>query len=252
MIRYGLIGFPLTHSGSIEWFTEKLSGEGKSVYRYVNFPLSSLEEFPQVIRNNPYLIGLNVTMPYKVSIIHWLEELDELAQAVGAVNTILIQREKGNVHLKGYNTDVEGFLNSSDFSLHRSALILGTGGAAKAVAYALSRLGIQHHFVSRNPRTAFDLSYSELTDKTIKENTLIINATPLGMNPAAGIPEIPYYCLTKAHFLYDLVYNPPMTPFLVQGERFGSRVQNGKAMLIRQAEQSYRIWSTPPQPGFTR
>jgi shikimate dehydrogenase len=244
MIRYGLIGNPLSHSWSGTWFTEKLQKEGKAVYRYVNFPLASLEEFPQLFRNHPGLRGLNVTTPYKEQIIPWLEELDEKAEKIGAVNTILIHRERGNIHMKGFNTDADGFLKSANFSGHRKALILGTGGAAKAVAYALSRKAISFKFVSRIKKTSGHLLYSEITKEIISTHTLIVNATPLGMSPSTGnFPDIPYPYLSENHFLYDLVYNPEMTTFLSKGSDMGARIQNGAKMLHLQAELSYEIWN---------
>ena len=244
MIRYGLIGYPLSHSWSGSWFTEKLHTEGKSAYRYVNFPLASLEEFPGLFRNHPGLRGLNVTIPYKVKIIPWLEELDEKAEKIGAVNTILIHRERGNIHMKGFNTDADGFLRSADFSGHRNALILGTGGAARAVAFALEQLGITFRFVSRKKGPLKHLTYREVTKEVVKEHTLIINATPLGMYPLTGsLPPIPYEYLSKRNFLYDLIYNPEMTAFLNKGSERGTRIQNGLHMLHCQAELSYRLWN---------
>jgi len=148
MVIYGLIGYPLSHSLSGAWFAEKLSKAGKPGYQYLDFPLSSLDEFPPLFRQYPGLVGLNVTIPYKEQIIPFLETLDPKAQKIGAVNTVLISREKGNIHMIGFNTDADGFYNSSDFSGHRNALILGTGGASKAVAFALAELGISFLFVS--------------------------------------------------------------------------------------------------------
>jgi shikimate dehydrogenase len=244
MVIYGLIGYPLSHTGSGSWFAEKFRKEGRHSYRYLNFPLSSLDEFPPLFRKHPGLKGLNVTIPYKEQIIPWLEELDPVAGKIGAVNTILIYRERGNIHLKGFNTDADGFLQSADFSGHRRALILGTGGAAKAVAFALAEMGISFLFVSRTKKSANHISYAEISEEVISSHTLIVNATPLGMFPSEEtFPKIPYHFLTENHFLYDLVYNPEMTLFLKKGSAVGARVQNGQKMLEIQAELSYRIWN---------
>jgi shikimate dehydrogenase len=244
MVIYGLIGYPLSHSGSGSWFAEKLRKEGKHSYRYLNFPLSSLDEFPILFRKHPGLKGLNVTIPYKEKIIPWLEELDPKAEKIGAVNTILIYRERGNIHMKGFNTDADAFLQSAHFTGHRHALILGTGGAAKAVAFALAEKGISYLFVSRSKKSADHISYQDLSKEVFSSHNLIVNATPLGMFPSEEtFPLIPYRFLSKNHFLYDLVYNPEMTIFLKKGSLAGARVQNGFKMLEIQAELSYRIWN---------
>jgi shikimate dehydrogenase len=246
MITYGLIGNPLSHSASGFWFAEKLRKEGKSGYQYIDFPLSSLSEFPGLLCRNPALKGLNVTIPYKEQILPWLEELDPKAEAIRAVNVILISRERGNIHLKGFNTDADGFLQSADFSGHRKALILGTGGAAKAVAFALKQLGISYLFVSRSKKSEDQISYPDLSEEVITCHTLIVNATPQGMFPSEEtFPPIPYPFLSKNHFLYDLVYNPKMTVFLKKGSAAGADAQNGMQMLQIQAELSYRIWNEP-------
>ena len=244
IITYGLIGNPLSHSGSESWFTKKLKNEGKAGCRYMNFLLSSLDEFPPIFRKYPALKGLNVTIPYKEKIIPWLEELDPKAEKIGAVNTILIHREKGNIHLKGFNTDADGFLQSANFSKHKQALILGTGGAAKAVAYALSEIGISFLFVSRSKKSTNQITYTELTKEVFLRNTLIVNATPMGMFPNnESFPPVPYHLLSEKHFLYDLVYNPEMTVFLKKGLASGATIQNGLRMLATQAELSYHIWN---------
>ncbi len=244
MIIYGLIGYPLSHSRSGSWFAEKLRKEGKYGYSYLDFPLTSLNEFPPLFRKYPGLKGLNVTIPYKVQIIPWLEELDPKAEQIGAVNTILIRRENGHIHLKGFNTDADGFLQSADFSGHHKALILGTGGAAKAVAFALTEKGISYLFVSRSKKSANHISYQELSEEVFSSHTLVVNATPLGMFPSEEtFPPIPYHFLSENHFLYDLVYNPETTVFLKKGTDAGARVQNGIRMLEIQAELSYHIWN---------
>jgi len=245
LVIFGIIGYPLTHSGSEVWFNEKFKSEGKESYIYHNFPLSSLDEFPPLFRNHPAIKGLNVTIPYKEQIIPWLEELDPTADRIGAVNTILVMREKGNIHLKGFNTDADGFQRSANFSGHRKALILGTGGASKAVAYTLRRVGVSFFFVSRSKQSSDCISYEMLTEDVISSHTLIINATPLGMFPnEESFPPIPYHYLTNDHFLYDLVYYPRLTSFLKKASSAGAKIQNGLKMLEIQAELSYRIWKS--------
>jgi shikimate dehydrogenase len=244
MITFGLIGYPLSHSSSAFLFENKLSKEGRSGYRYENFPLASLSEFPSVIRNYPALKGLNVTVPYKEEIIPWLEDLDPKAKKIGAVNTILIRHERGNIHMKGFNTDADGFRQSADFTGTRKALILGTGGGAKAVAYALKEMGWSVLFVSRTKKSKDHIVYEDLSEEMMRLHPLIVNATPLGMLPdVETCPPIPYQFLTGQHFLYDLVYNPAMTLFLKKGSDAGTRIQNGQKMLEIQAELSYRIWN---------
>ena len=236
MALFGLIGYPLSHSFSAGLFPEN---------SYALFPLPGLSDFPSLVRNHPELKGLNVTFPYKERILPYLTRLIEPAGEIGAVNAIRIRREKTNLILEGYNTDAEGFLQSADFSGHRNALILGTGGAAKAVGYALKKLGIQFWFVSRQPIDNKILSYHQLKHDFISKATLIINATPLGMYPAQDtFPPIPYELLTERYFLYDLVYNPPVTAFLKRGAHSGCRLQNGEKMLRLQATASYRIFTS--------
>ncbi|MCX6243899.1 MAG: shikimate dehydrogenase [Bacteroidetes bacterium] len=244
MITYGLIGNPLSHSWSASWFYAKFRDEHIRDHVYLDFPLASLDEFPALIRDQPDLAGLNVTIPYKEKIIPFLDEIDELAAKVGAVNTIRISRNDGKASLKGFNTDVPGFLNSADFSGHQHALVLGKGGAAKAVAFALESIGISVLFVSRSQKGPGTISYDDITETIFIKHTLIVNATPLGTFPAVNeIPPIPYKWLSKGHFLYDLVYNPPVTHFLAKGSLASARTQNGLSMLENQAELSFRIWN---------
>ena len=244
MSLFGLIGYPLLHSWSEGFFNEKFSGESPVKNKYRVFPLENIGEFQGLLQDHPDLTGLNVTIPYKVKILPFLDELDPVAKETGAVNTILISRAGDRVHLKGFNTDVTGFTGSADFTGYSSALLLGTGGAARAVAYSLRHLGIPFQFVSRNPRQGVAIGYDEITGKEMEENRLIINATPLGMFPDAGsCPPLPYEYLTPGHFLYDLVYNPPLTEFLRHGDRAGARIMNGMKMLHLQAESSWEIWN---------
>ena len=244
MITYGLIGFPLTHSLSEKYFSEKFRKETISGKEYRLFPLISLEQLSILVGQNTGIEGLNITIPYKEKIIPYLDAIEDTARKTGAVNTIKIYRKNGRTTLKGFNTDAEAFRVSADFSGHSKALILGTGGGAKAVKYALDQLGIQSLFVSRNPGYPGTIGYSDLNKKSISEHTLIINSTPLGMYPEIqGFPPIPYHFLTRNHFLYDLVYNPGLTMFLKKGEEMGTTIQNGLKMLHLQAEKSYMIWN---------
>jgi shikimate dehydrogenase len=188
---------------------------------------------------------LNVTIPYKEKIIHYLDELDGTAKEIGAVNTIKIFRKNRIIFLKGYNTDSEAFRISADFRGYSKAIILGTGGSAKAVKFALNKLGIQSLFVSRHKRNSETIVYTGLTREMLSKYTLIINATPVGMYPETGAsPDIPYHFLTQFHFLYDLIYNPEMTLFLQFGKERNAGIQNGLKMLQIQAEKSYEIWNT--------
>jgi len=244
MQKYGLIGYPLRHSFSIGYFNEKFSSEGIDA-EYVNFEIPSINEFMKVIEENPNLCGLNVTIPYKEQVIPFLNEIDKDTKAIGAVNVIKIIREKGKVKLVGYNSDIIGFTQSIQPLLqphHHKALILGTGGASKAVFHGLKKLGIESKFVSR--RTRFGMySYEELTPEIIKEYTVIVNCTPVGMYPKADVcPNIPYEHLTAEHLLYDLLYNPDITLFMKKGEAQGATTKNGLEMLLLQAFAAWEIW----------
>ena len=243
MITYGLIGYPLTHSWSEAWFSEKFIKEHRTGIRYLNFPLLSVDLFHDLIHRQKDLMGLNVTLPYKERIIPYLDELDETAAGIGAVNTICIKREDHRILTKGYNTDAFGFLHSSDYSAHRHALILGTGGAAKAVAFVLDSLGVDWKFVSRTRNDEQTVTYKEVTASLLEYYTLIINATPVGTYPNIGSsPGIPYQALSAKHFLYDLVYNPEITVFQSEGIRKDAHIQKGLKMLHLQAQESLRIW----------
>lgn len=241
MRHYGLIGYPLGHSFSEQYFTEKFAKEHVSA-NYKLFELSDVVKFRNLLSNNN-LSGLNVTIPYKETIMDYLDELDETARLVGAVNTI---KFCSNGHLKGYNTDVIGFeqtLRPILKSYHQKALVLGTGGASKAVAFVLRQLNIDFKFVSRT-KTIDCLAYSDLSQTIMSEYLLIVNTTPLGMFPNIHTkPPIPYQWLSDQYLLYDLVYNPLKTEFLQAGEEYGATVQNGLPMLRAQAEASYLIWT---------
>ncbi|HUS86560.1 MAG TPA: shikimate dehydrogenase [Bacteroidales bacterium] len=245
MKKYGIIGYPLGHSLSKEFFNRKFEREGLDCV-YENFELSHINLFPQLIKKEKSLIGLNVTLPYKVDVIQYLDKLDHEARDAGAVNVVKIDIKGGRRSLKGFNSDIFGFVESLRPILHAgisSALILGTGGASKAVAIGLKRLNIGYRFVSRTPGKDIQ-GYPELTEKVIRQNLLIINSTPVGMFPDIGqSPPIPYQFLTEEHLLFDLVYNPAETIFLQKGLERGSQIKNGLEMLELQAVRSWEIWN---------
>ena len=250
MKKYGLIGYPLSHSFSQKYFTEKFEKEQLTEHVYEVYPIEKITELPQLIKDNPELCGLSVTIPYKESVIPFLDELDETAKAVGAVNCIKITVDGSNKpKLTGYNTDIFGFRQSIKPFLetqHERALILGTGGAAKAVKHVLKEIGIDCFFATRNKpgNTANNIfTYEELNGNMIMAFKLIVNATPVGMFPDVDAsPEIPYQYIAPGHLLYDLVYNPPETAFLKKGKEKGAATVNGLSMLHQQAEEAWRIW----------
>ena len=244
MVLFGLIGFPLGHSWSAAWFTEKFREEGGSDKSYQLFPLKDIREFPDLLQLHPGLNGLNVTIPYKEKIIPYLDELDETARSVGAVNTIRINRNNGRILTKGFNTDAPGFLQTITNQIPRCpALIIGTGGAAKAVAFALDKKNIAFTYISRGKQGSRIISYQDLSPEIISHNRLIINATPIGMYPDTDdFPPIPYHLLSSGHYLYDLIYNPPETQFIKRGKAMKAQTMNGMQMLINQAELSYKIF----------
>jgi len=247
MHKYGLIGYPLEHSFSKGYFTEKFVKEKISDSEYNNYPINPIDQFQLLINDNPELIGLNVTIPYKEQIIKFLDELDENASKIGAVNTIKITRKGNENHLKGFNTDYFGFEESLKPLLkeyHKMALILGTGGASKAVGFVMNKLGINYKYVSRKPVSAEILSYKQLTTGLVHEFLIIINTSPLGMYPnIKACPDIPYQSLTRYHILYDLIYNPEITLFLKKGKDAGAITLNGLSMLHLQAEKAWEIWN---------
>lgn len=244
---YGLIGYPLTHSFSKKYFSEKFENEKIENCQYELFPIENIDLFPQLIKENPNLKGLNVTIPYKESILPFLHELDETAKAVTAVNCIKISTEK---KLTGYNTDVFGFKQSIKPFLetqHKRALILGTGGASKAVRYVLEQIGIDCYFVTREKSQVSSpksFLYNELNEHIVRTFKLIVNTTPIGMYPdVTQFPDIPYQFISSSHLLYDLVYNPTETVFLKKGKEQGASTVNGLSMLQQQAEEAWRIWT---------
>ena len=239
--KFGLIGFPLTHSFSARYFSDKFSREGIADCVYENYPIESIEELPSLIKQEN-LSGINVTIPYKESVIEYLDEIDSAAEAIGAVNCIKISDGK----LTGYNTDVYGFRESLKKFIGDAkpkALILGTGGSSKAVAFALGQMNIPYQFVSRRKKAEW-FTYNELTADIIPEHQLIINTTPIGMFPKSEAkPELPNEHLTADHYLFDLIYNPEETQFLSQGKLHGSHTKNGLEMLYIQAEKAWEIWN---------
>jgi len=241
--RYGLIGYPLVHSFSKGYFLEKFKEWDLENCVYQNFSMADILGFPNWLKEQHSLFGLNVTIPHKEAILPYLDELDGVAKEVGAVNCIRFSQGFS----KGYNTDVYGFEMSIKPFLenkYERALILGTGGASKAVAFVLRKWGVPFHFVSRTPKGESQLGYDVLKSEVMHHFPLIINTTPVGTYPDIdACPLLPYEGLTPRHFLYDLVYNPEETTFLRLGRLSGAKTMNGYAMLIKQAERSWEIWN---------
>ncbi len=242
-LKFGLVGKDISYSFSRGYFADKFKSENLP-HSYVNFDLQKIDELNAIIKNTPNLKGLNVTIPYKEEVMPLLDDLNKRAKKIGAVNTIRITKNK---QLIGYNTDYYGFKNSIKPHLkkyHKSALILGTGGASKAIAYALKKLKIDFHYVSRSKKEGVKFQYSDLTDKIISSYSIIINCTPIGTFPNINIcPDIPYNAISNKHILYDLIYNPEQTKFLRTGKEKGATTINGSKMLILQAEKSWEIWN---------
>jgi shikimate dehydrogenase len=241
--RFGLIGKNIEYSFSKKYFTEKFSADLFTDFTYENFDIQSIDEFPKIIENNPDLKGLNVTIPYKQSIIPFLDTLSDKAFKIGAVNVIRFTK-KGN--LKGYNSDWYGFKKSLEPLLqphHKKALIPGTGGASKAVAFALDELDITYAFVSReaNDKT---IDYERINATTFDNYQIIINCTPVGTSPnVKEFPPIPYQFFTEKHIAFDLIYNPEETQFLKKAKKKGAVIKNGYEMLVFQAEKAWKIWN---------
>ena len=245
MKKYGLLGYPLGHSFSRNYFNQKFEAERIDA-EYLNFEIPEIKEIKNVIKENPELNGLNVTIPYKEQVIPYLDDLDEDARLIGAVNVIKFSKGLfGKVKLKGYNSDIIGFKQSIEPLLkehHRKALILGTGGASKAVFQGLKQLGVASTFVSRKAKE-YCITYEEITPKLMEQYTVIVNTTPLGMYPNVNAcPDIPYDLLTSDHLLYDLLYNPDETLFMRKGKEKGAVVKNGLEMLLLQAFAAWEIW----------
>ncbi len=243
MRLFGLVGYPLTHSFSQKYFTEKFASLGLSMEcSYENFSIPSIEDLSTLLLQKKFLHGFNITIPYKKKVIPFLHQVSPEVAAIGACNSVLLKDKQ----LIGYNTDIIGFEQSLKPFLkshHTHALVLGTGGAAAAVIYVLNKLKIAHLSVSR---TASDtgIGYESLNESLLSKYTLIINTSPVGQYPAiTAAPAIPYHYLTSQHHLYDLIYNPTETQFLLNGKAQGATIQNGYEMLVLQAEESWRLWN---------
>ncbi len=240
---YGLVGKNIHYSFSKNYFTQKFKALKLNESSYINFDIAKIADFSNIIENTEHLKGLNVTIPYKQSVIPYLDSLSKKAIKIGAVNTIAISKNK---KLKGYNTDWYGFYHSLKPLLkqhHTKALILGTGGASKAIEFALKKLNIDYYFVSRTQQEGV-FTYTDLNQEILTKYTIIINTTPLGTFPnIEEKPNLPYNFITNQHIAYDLIYNPEKTKFLQLAEQQGATIKNGYEMLILQAEKAYKIWS---------
>ena len=243
MRLFGLIGYPLSHSFSKKYFTEKFEQEGLTDCRYELFPIAIINELPGILNKHAELEGLNVTVPYKRQVISFLHSANNIPADVDACNCIHVKEGK----LVGYNTDVIGFEKSFTPLIkprHKKALVLGNGGAAAAVVFVLKKLSIDFIIVSRELHSNSALIYKDIDEQVMKECNIIINTTPLGMFPNENsCPDIPYQLISDKHLLYDLVYNPAKTLFLQKGEEYGAAIKNGEEMLILQAEESWKIWN---------
>ena len=247
MKKYGIIGYPLAQSASPAFFNNKFKNEGIDA-QYIPFEIERIEELPRILAENPELCGFNVTIPYKQKVMDYLEGLSDGAKEIDAVNVVKVTHDnEGKAHLQGFNSDVIGFTRSIEELVkgkHRKALILGTGGASKAIAYSLKQLGIEFLFVSRNAGEQ-KIAYCDLTKEIMESHTLIVNCTPLGM-VGHGIdqcPDIPYEMLDANHLLYDIVYNPENTLFLQKGAERGATTKSGYEMWYLQALASWDIWN---------
>lgn len=245
MDKYGLIGYPLGHSFSISYFNQKFADEGINA-KYENFEIENIDQLQEVLDINPDLRGLNVTIPYKEKVIEYLDSITPEAQSIGAVNVIRVTHEGKKIKLKGYNSDVIGFTKSIEPMLdkkwHQKALILGTGGASKAINYGLKSLGLETVFVSRYQRPG-TIQYEQITPEVVREYNVIVNCTPLGMYPHTDeCPLLPYEAMDYHTILYDLIYNPDETLFMKRGREHGAEVKNGLEMLLLQAFVSWEFW----------
>jgi shikimate dehydrogenase len=259
MRKFGLIGYPIKHSFSKGYFTKKFKEEGLEDHVYELFPLPNLSDLPELIMSEPDLCGLNVTIPHKIGVMYYMDKVDAAAKEIDAVNCIKIVNHKPvesffsgdissmKVRLEGYNTDAYAFEASLRPLLkkhHKKALILGNGGAARAVSFVLDKLNIRYKFIGRRTMKN-EILYKNMDKDLITEHPLIINTTPVGMSPDINaLPEIPYHYLTKQHLLYDLIYNPDETEFLIQGKKHGATTKNGLEMLHLQAEKAWEIWNS--------
>lgn len=249
MDKYGLIGYPLGHSFSISYFNQKFTDEGIDA-RYENFEIPTIDLLPEILDSNPNLRGLNVTIPYKEKVISYLDTISPEARSIGAVNVIRVTHEGSKTILKGFNSDVIGFTRSIEPMLekyHRKALILGTGGASKAINFGLKSLGLETLFVSRYEKEG-TIQYKEITPDVIKEYNVIVNCTPCGMYPhTEECPDLPYEAMDNHTILYDLIYNPDETLFMKKGMKYGASTKNGLEMLLLQAFASWEFWNGKEQ-----
>ena len=245
MDKYGLIGYPLVHSFSISYFNEKFESEGIDAV-YENYEIPTIEQLPEVLDINPELRGLNVTIPYKEKVISYLDSLSPEASEIGAVNVIKVEHKGKKTVLKGYNSDVIGFTRSIEpllESYHKKALILGTGGASKAIEFGLRSLKLETLKVSRTGKDGA-IRYTDITPEMMKEYNVIVNCTPCGMFPHADeCPDLPYEAMDNHTLLYDLIYNPDETLFLTKGKKQGAVIKNGLEMLLLQAFASWEFWN---------
>ncbi len=244
MREYGLIGFPLSHSFSQKYFTQKFTDEGIADAVFNAFAIPSIEDLKLLLESHPQLEGFCITIPYKRAVMPYLYQASDAVKKMDACNCVKIQDSK----LYGFNTDVIGFEKSFTRDLkphHKNALILGTGGASSAVEFVLQKLNINYQFVSRTADKARNiLVYNDVNKSLLDTHTIIINCTPLGTYPNIEVaPDLPYHMLTAGHYLYDLVYNPAKTKFLLLGEQYGATIKNGYEMLVLQAEENWRIWN---------
>jgi shikimate dehydrogenase len=243
---FGLTGFPLGHSLSPAYFQQKFDIQGLADHSYELFPLHSIHELQDLLKSRPDLCGLNVTVPYKQQILPFLDELDPVARDTGAVNTVRIERSENKTKLTGFNSDVYGFRESLKPLLSKEinqAIVLGNGGAAKAVKYVLNELSIPFLTVSRKPDEKDTISWANLNPDLVSEHNLIIQCTPVGLHPDDPLLPFPFDALSGGHLVYDLIYNPVKTNFLEKSEQAGARIKNGYEMLCLQADEAWRIWN---------
>ncbi len=247
MREFGLIGYPLEHAYSQKYFTDKFEKEGITDAKYKLFSINEISKLRNIIVSHPKLVGLNITTPYKELVIPFLDEIDKTILKLGTVNTVKIFRDGQSYRLKGYNTDVAGLdktFDMLDLPINTKALILGSGGSGKTLAYILKRRGIEYKNVSREPKNLEQLPYNKLTESVLKHHNLIINASPVGMFPnVTNAPNIPYNFITSNHICLDLVYNPEETMFLKKCKEQGAVTVNGLTMLFEQADKAWEVWN---------